>query len=77
MMSGMNWIKIDLDHVRLLSSFNLTDLEQLGEACHFSNYQPLLEKDIRKKSFQLSWYDLAVQREAWYEYELYSDFTSQ
>ena len=49
----MKWIKIELDHVWPLSSFTLTDPEQLGEANHFSKCPPILKSDNRKK-FQLS-----------------------
>lgn len=39
-----------LDHIRPLISFNLHDREQLQEACHYSNYQPLWAKDNLRKS---------------------------
>ena len=37
------------DHIRPLSSFDLTDARQLSEGCHFTNVQPLWATDnIRK-----------------------------
>lgn len=37
------------DHIRPLSSFDLTDARQLSEGCHFTNVQPLWAADnIRK-----------------------------
>lgn len=43
---GMDWSNWSfdgwhIDHKKPLSSFDLTDPEQLAEACHFSNLQPL------------------------------------
>lgn len=34
-----------LDHVKALSTFDLTDPEQLAQACHYTNLQPLWAKD--------------------------------
>lgn len=39
----------EIDHIRPLCSFDLTDEKQLQEACHYSNLQPLLIKENRKK----------------------------
>ncbi len=42
-MAWENW-KHDgwhIDHIRPLSSFDLTDREQFLQACHFTNLQPL------------------------------------
>ena len=62
MMTGdMNWGNIDLDHVRPLSSFDLTDPEQLKEASHYSNIQPLLKKENRRKGNRYNDHDLMVQ----------------
>lgn len=36
---GKNW---HLDHVKPLASFDLADSDQLREACHHTNLQPLL-----------------------------------
>jgi hypothetical protein len=49
---GMNWENYgewEIDHVKPLSSFDLTDREQLLEAVNWYNLQPLWEPDnIRK-----------------------------
>ena len=71
MTSEMTWEPIDLDHVRPLSSFDLTNPEQLKEACHFSNIQPLLKTDNRKKGSRYHEHDSVVQRNNLYEYEYF------
>ena len=71
MTSEITWDNIELDHVRPLSSFNLTDLEQLKEASHYSNIQPLLKSDNRKKGANYHEHDLMVQNENLYEYEYF------
>ena len=67
----MTWKSIDLDHVRPLSSFDLTNREQLKEAAHYTNIQPLLKSKNRKKSSRLHEHDLAIQRNNIYEYEYF------
>ncbi len=51
---GMCWNKkhsFHIDHIRPLSSFDLTDPEQLKNACHWTNLQPLYpEENMRKGS---------------------------
>jgi len=47
---GMTWENYSkygwhIDHIRPLSSFDLTDKVQLEQACHYSNLQPLWAKD--------------------------------
>ena len=76
MTSDMNWNNIELDHVRPLSSFDLTDPEQLKEAAHFSNIQPLLKSDNRKKGSKYHEHDLVVQNEKVYDYECFKYYSS-
>jgi hypothetical protein len=49
---GMSWDKpnsFHIDHIRPLSSFDLTDPEQQKAACHWTNLQPLYpEENLRK-----------------------------
>lgn len=51
---GMNWDNWSkdgwhIDHIKPLSSFDLSDLEQFKEATHYSNMQPLWAVDNLKK----------------------------
>ena len=41
MTDDMNWNTFELDHVRPLASFDLKYINQLKEASHYSNNQPL------------------------------------
>ena len=55
--AGMNWANYGqwhIDHVRPLSSFDLTDPEQQKQAVNFSNLQPLWEKDNLSKGCKTS-----------------------
>jgi cell division ATPase FtsA len=38
-----------IDHIKPLSSFNLTDRKQFLEACHYTNLQPLWAEDNLRK----------------------------
>lgn len=45
---GMTWANQGLwhiDHRRALATFDLSDLEQLKQACHYTNLQPLWASD--------------------------------
>lgn len=53
--TGMNWNNHGLhgwhlDHIKPLCSFDLTDIAQLTEACHYSNLQPLWAADNYAKA---------------------------
>lgn len=50
-MTWDNWSRDGwhIDHVKPLSKFDLTDSEQLKEACHYTNLQPLWAIDNLKK----------------------------
>ena len=57
---GMTWDnwKHDgwhIDHKKPLSKFDLTDPEQLKEACHYTNLQPLWWYDNIEKSDKIDW----------------------
>ena len=67
----MSWELVELDHIQPLSSFDLTNPEQLREAAHYTNIQPLLKSDNRKKGSKYSEHDIAIQRNNLYEYEYY------
>lgn len=51
---NMNWDNYGsywhIDHIKPLSSFDLTDIEQVKIACHYTNLQPLEAKENIKKS---------------------------
>jgi hypothetical protein len=51
-MSWDNWTKDGwhIDHIKPLTSFDLTDRNQLLEACHYTNLQPLWATDNLSKS---------------------------
>jgi cobalamin biosynthesis Mg chelatase CobN len=59
---GMNWDnhKPDgwhIDHIKPVSSFDLTDPEQQKQCFHYTNLQPLWAKDNLTKNARLDWKD--------------------
>ena len=50
--SGMTWENIGkwhIDHIKPLILFDLTDIEQLKHACHYTNLQPLWAEEHMRK----------------------------
>lgn len=52
---GMSWDNYgkkgwEIDHIKPLAAFDLTDVEQVKDASHFSNLQPLWISDNREKA---------------------------
>ena len=72
MTDEMNWDNIHLDHVRPLSAFDLKDYEQLKEASHYTNIQPLLPKDNLLKGDRYSEYDLYLHSQRVNDYAYFS-----
>jgi hypothetical protein len=50
-MTWDNWGSVwELDHIKELHTFDLTDREQFLEVCHYTNLQPLTIEDHKTKS---------------------------
>ena len=47
----------EIDHIKPIAKFDLTNIEELYKCCHWSNLQPLLIKDNRHKSDKWTEYD--------------------
>jgi hypothetical protein len=48
-MSWDNYGRWHIDHIKSLDSFDLTDINQVRIACHYSNLQPLWAEDNLRK----------------------------
>ena len=57
----MNWCKIEIDHVKAICMFDVSDDEQLKEAFNWRNTQPLLKHDHQKKGTKFNFLDYQLQ----------------
>ena len=61
MTPDMTWDNIETDHVRPISSFDISDDEQLKEAFNWRNTQPSLKEIQQKKSIKYIFLDYRLQ----------------
>ena len=61
MTPDMTWDNIEIDHVRPISSFDISDDEQLKEAFNWRNTQPLLKEIHQKKGIKYNFLDYRLQ----------------
>mgnify|MGYP003347093771 FL=1 len=59
----MTWTNIHIDHIRPLSSFDLSDHDAFLDCCNYTNLQPLLAEDNLNKSDKWSDEDTAFWEE--------------
>ena len=57
----MNWSNIEIDHVKPICMFDVSDDEQLKEAFCWKNTQPLLKHDHQKKGIKINFLDYQLQ----------------
>ena len=57
----MNWTNIELDHVKPICTFDLSDDKQLKEAFNWKNTQPLLKHDHQQKGIKFNFLDYQLQ----------------
>ena len=57
----MNWSNIEIDHVKAICLFDVSDDEQLREAFNWKNTQPLLKHDHQKKGIKFNFLDYQLQ----------------
>ena len=57
----MNWSNIEIDHVKAICLFDISDDEQLKEAFNWKNTQPLLKEIHQKKGIKFNFLDYQNQ----------------
>ena len=57
----MNWSNIEIDHVKPICMFDVSDDEQLKQAFSWQNTQPLLKKDHQLKGIKFNFLDYQLQ----------------
>ena len=64
----MNWSNIHIDHVKPISSFDISNEDELLEAFNWKNTQPLLKKDNLRKGCKYNELDYRLQFIKAYEF---------
>ena len=59
--SEMNWSNIEVDHIKPICMFDVSDDDQLKEAFSWKNTQPLLKKDHQLKRTKFNFLDYQLQ----------------
>ena len=57
----MNWTNIEIDHVKAICMFDVSDYERLKETFNCRNIQPLLIKDHQQKGTKYNFLDCQLQ----------------
>ena len=57
----MNWLKIEIDHVKAICLFDMSIDEELREAFYWKNTQPLLTQDHLQKGIKFIFLDYQLQ----------------
>ena len=57
----MNWENIEIDHVKPICLFDISDDEQLKETFNWKKTQSLLKHDCRKKGIKFNFLDYQFQ----------------
>ena len=57
----MNWSNIEIDHVKAICMFDVSNEEQIKEAFSWKNTQPLLKQDHRQKGVKFNFLDYQNQ----------------
>ena len=59
--SEMTWDNIEIDHVKAICSFDVSNNEDLREAFNWKKTQPLLKHDHQKKGIKFKFLDYQLQ----------------
>ena len=57
----MNWDNIEIDHVKAICLFDISNDEELKEAFNWKNTQPLLKQDHQQKGTKFNFLDYQLQ----------------
>ena len=68
MTENMNWMNIHIDHVKPISSFDVSNDDELKEAFNWKNTQPLLKEDKLRKGSKFDFLHYRLQFIKAYEF---------